>query len=310
MKHRHARSFKTRSGTTPIALTVAAGMAAGVSAVLALLAARVALVESGHLAASGWLGLVTPLAGALAGGLLAAALLYLFKVSKRDALLCVVVFAAAPAFVLGHLSRLFDPLAALTAGSQADHFSLAFWLGGTEWLAGAHAADVVTSAPGLRPAADLVGVEGCAALAMCELALVSGLLLAAVDRALSAPLCVSCRRWCRRHSGALRRSAAPPPGLVVARANARDWHFFRQLGPAQGRAALRFDLASCPSCDRMSALSIALTRQLRPDLQLVRDIRLGPDDLRTMRDLVASAPQRTSPHSGRTGQMPAFLPRS
>ncbi|HTK95547.1 MAG TPA: hypothetical protein VL382_07890, partial [Terriglobales bacterium] len=47
--------------------------------------------------------------------------------------------------------------------------------------------------------------------------LVAGLLLAAVDRALSAPLGVGCRRWCRRQAGALRRAARRREGVSRAR---------------------------------------------------------------------------------------------
>ena len=290
MKRRTStRSFRAKPPIAGIVAAVLAGAVAGAAGVVAAVALRVSLVAGGHADASARLALVTPLVSALAGGLLAIGLLHRFRVSDRDTIIGVAIAAAAPAFALGHLSRLFDPALALAAGGEGGRFSLLFWLHGCEWLAPARAAEVVSGAPGLRPVSDAVGAEACAALAMCELLLVSGLLLAAVDRALDAPLCIGCRRWCRRQAAALRRSAAVPPAVVVDRASARDWHFFRELGPPRGRSSLRVDLAACPTCDRMSAVSIALTRPLRPELTLVRDLRLGPDDLRTVRELVAAA---------------------
>lgn len=303
------RSFRARSRIAPVAVAIAAGAALGLAGVVALVAARVSLVAGGHVTASARIALATPLTCALVGGLLAVWLLHSFKVADRDTLIGGVIAAAAPAFALGHLSRLFDPGLALAGGGAGGHFSLLFWLRGCEWLEPARAADVVREAPGLRPLSDLVGIEACAALAMCELLLVAGLLLAAVDRALSAPLCVGCRRWCRRQAGALRRAASQPPETVIERASARDWHFFRELGPPRGRSALRLDLAACPSCDRMSAVNITLSRPLRPDLPLVRDLRLGPDDLRTVRDL-AAAGRRIRAREEPSGSIPVFLPRS
>ena len=276
---------------------------------LALVAIRISLVDSGHLEPAAHIALATPIACGLAGGLFAILLLRWFKISDRDSFIGTAIAAAAPVFALGHLSRLFDPALALAAGHDVAHFSLAFWLRGCEWLERARAADVVMSAPGLRPVSDVVGAEACAALAMCELVLFSGLLLAAVDRALSAPLCVGCRRWCRRQGASMQRSAAVPSGLVVARASARDWHFFRELGPPRGRSALHLDLAVCPTCNRMSSLAITLQRPLRQNLTLVHDLRLGPDDLRTVRDLAAAA-QRAPVRTEHSSSVPVFVPRS
>ncbi len=303
------RSFRAPSAVAPIAVAISAGAAAGLAAVVALVAARVSLVAGGQVAASDAIALATPLGCALAGGLLAVFLLHRFKVSDRDTLIAAAIAGAAPAFALGHLSRLFDPALALATGGAGGGLSLAVWLDGCQWLESARAPDVVRDAPGLRPVSDLVGVEACAALAMCELLLVAGLLLAAVDRALAAPLCVGCRRWCRKQAGAIRRSTVMPAAAVVERASARDWVFFRELGPPRGRDAIRLDLASCPSCDRSSAISISLSRPLRQDVTLVRDLRLGPDDLRTIRALAAAAqPMRSHPE--RSGSVPVFAPRS
>ncbi|HEY8143233.1 MAG TPA: hypothetical protein VIG06_11205 [Kofleriaceae bacterium] len=303
------RPPRAPSVIAPIVLAIAAGTAGGLAAVIAFVAARVSLVEGGHLAASDRFALLTPLACALGGGLLAIVLLHRLKVSDRDTLIAAAIAAAAPAFAFGHLSRLFDPALALAASGGGSRFSFDFWLHGTLWLEAARAPDVVLAAPGLRPVSDVVGVEACAALAMCELLLLAGLLLEAVDRALAAPLCVGCRRWCHRHTGAIRRSAGMPPALVVDRASARDWIFFRDLGPPRGRDALRIDLAACASCDRMSALSMSISRPLRQDINLVRDLRLGPDDLRTVRALAALA-RPTRSHAEHSGSVPIFAPRS
>ncbi len=296
------RSFRARSRIVPVVLAAAAGAAGGLVGVLALVAARASLVAGGHADASDRVALVTPLLCALAGGVLAVALLHRFKVADRDTLIGTVIAAAAPAFALGHLSRLFDP----AGGGGFDPLSLTFWLGGFEWLEPARAADVVRSAPGLRPVSDAVGIEACAALAMCELVLVSGLLLAAVDLALSAPLCVGCRRWYRPQGGTVRRAATLPPATVIERASMRDWRFFRDLPPPRGRTALHLDLAACPACDRMSAVNITLSRPLRQHVTLVRDLRLGPDDLRTVRDLAAAAGRA---HDDRSRPVPVFMPR-
>jgi hypothetical protein len=293
----HRRSFRSArpSTITPVAIAITAGLVAGIGVLFAFVSARLG-------AASEWMAIATPAWAALSGGLLTCLLLHLFKVSDRDVIIGSVVTVAAPAFALGHLSRLFDPAAALA--SEATRTSLTFWLRGYEWLESAPS--VIASAPGLRPVTAVIGVEGSAALAMCELLVVCGLLLAAVDRALAAPLCASCRRWCRREPGAIRRSAAAPLGLVIQRATARDWHFFRELGAPRARSALRIDLACCPTCDRMSAFSVALTRPLRAPVPLVRDIRLGPDDLRTVREMAGARPRA---RSNRPGSVPAFLPR-
>ncbi|HEU5060738.1 MAG TPA: hypothetical protein VFU21_29610 [Kofleriaceae bacterium] len=283
-----SRPYRAPSVVAPIAMAIAAGAAVGVGAVIASIAARVSLVAGDHAGASDQLALVTPLLCALAGGLLSVYLLHHCKVSDRDSLIAAAIAAAAPAFAFGHLARLFDPALALAAGGDGGRLSFGFWIDGCQWLESARAPDVLRNAPGLRPVSSAIGIEGCAALAMCELLLVAGLLLAAVDRALDAPLCTGCRRWCRRQATAIRRSARAPLGAVIERASMRDWRFFRELGPPRGRAAIRLDLAACPSCDRMSAISVSLSRPLRQDRTLVRDLRLGPDDLRTIRQMAAA----------------------
>ena len=59
----------------------------------------------------------------------------------------------------------------------------------------------------------------------------------------------------------------------------------------------------------MSALDITLSRPLRADLTLVRYLRLGPDDLRTVRELAAAA-RRARSHADHTGSVPVFAPRA
>ena len=307
MTHRSpsSRPYRAPSVIAPIAVAVTAGASGGIAAVLALVAARVSLVAGDHVAASDQLALFTPLSCALGGGLLAVFLLHWFKVSDRDTLIAAAIAAAAPAFAFGHLARLFDPALALAAAGGGDQLSFGFWLEGCRWMESARALDVLFGAPGLRPVSGLVGVEACAALAMCELLLVAGLLLAAVDRALAAPLCVGCRRWCRRQAGAIRRAADAPPATVIERASARDWRFLRELGAPRGGAAFHVHLATCPSCDRTSAASISLSRPLRRDLTLVRDVRLSRDDLRTLRAVAVAPPPPPPYFSGASGRQAA-----
>ena len=308
MKHRSpsSRPYRAPSVIAPMSIAIAFGAAAAVGAVLALIAARVSLVAGQHTAVADQLALFTPLSCALGGGFLAVLLLHVFKVSDRTQLVSAAISAAAPAFAFGHLARLFDPALALAAAGAGDRLSFDFWLAGTRWMEYASAHDIVLAAPGLRPVSGLVGIEACAVLAMGELALVAGLLLAAVDQALDAPLCVGCRRWCRRQSGAIRRAAdGLPASAVIDRAGVRDWRFLRELGAPRGGAALDVHLATCPSCDRTSAVSISLSRPLRRDLTLVRDLRLSRDDLRTLRALAAAPPP---PHFSGASTMQAASP--
>jgi hypothetical protein len=183
--------------------------------------------------------------------------------------------------------RLFDPAAALVAGGF-DPLLAGWWLAGFEWMTapGIGIADLPVAAPGVRPLVAL-GAEASWALLACELLLVGGVLCAMVDRSLAAPLCSGCRRWCRREPGLARLAAPAWIEPVTARAHARDWHFFRQLGAARGGRALRLDLTRCPGCDRTAALSIALTRPFRSRRLLLADLRLGPDDLRTVKSLAS-----------------------
>ncbi len=308
MAHRSpsSRPYRAPSIALPITIAIVAGAAAGVASVLALVAARVSLVAGDQVGVADHIALFTPMSCALGAGILAVFLLHLCKVSERGVLITVAISAAAPAFALGHLARLFDPALALAAGGAGDRLSVAFWLDGCAWLESARAADIVFGAPGLRPVSGLVGIEACATLAMVELALVAGLLLAAIDQALDAPLCFGCRLWCRRQSGAIRRAAdGLPPTAVIERAGVRDWRFLRELGAPRGGASLDVHLATCPSCDRTSEVSISLSRPLRRDLTLVRDLKISRDDLRTLRALAAAPPP---PHLSGASTMQAASP--
>ena len=242
------------------------------------------------------LAVLGPAAAAVLAGLIAVTVLRSGKVASRDAYLGCAAGAAAPVWMAGQLTRLLDAGAgagAAAGGGQAGAglFSPALWLEGTGWIGreAAGAADVAGRAPGLEPVVAMIGEAGAWVLLGCELLLVAGVLCALIDRALAAPLCSACCRWCRRTQGAARVADRTDAARVVDRAMARDWMFFRGLGPAHGRRALRMDLASCPGCDRTSSLSIARVRPLLRDRVLVADLRMGPDDLRTVRGLADGA---------------------
>jgi hypothetical protein len=139
-------------------------------------------------------------------------------------------------------------------------------------------------APGLRRVTAEIGTDGAWIALACELLFAAALVVTAADLALRAPLCGACRRWCRRQAGVVSCAAHEPIDRVTQRAVARDWLFFRGLGPPAGRTALRIDLAICPSrgCDRSSAVSVWLVRPLLPASPVVIDLRIGADDLRTI----------------------------
>lgn len=270
-----------RGAVGPAALAAPVGALAG----LALAAGAVAWRAVAGAPAEGWIGLAAPAASALAAGACAAWILRALRVASRDVTLGCVAGAAAPAWLAAQLARLLDPAAALAAGGGGPGAAVASALGGAGWPGAAVGlGELPGAAPGLAPVAALSGAVLWVLLA-CELALVAGALCAVVDRALSAPLCVACQRWCRRSRGVARLAAAAPDRLVIGRAQARDWRFFRELGPPRGHGTLRIDLAACHRCDRTSALTLAHERPLRRDRVLVLDLRLGPDDLRTVQQL-------------------------
>lgn len=276
-----------RSGAA-LCLSVPVALAAGVLVVAASLVGRIAV--GGEATTGGWMAAAAPLAAVLVAAATAALLLHWSKVKARAALVWGAGIPALVAFALGQAARLVDAAAVATGPHHAaDLMTAAPWARGLAWLdTGATAGwlHTLAHAPALAPLSRLVGQQAgwaLPAIALAELFLAAAAVLFVSKRALGAPLCTACRRWCQRHRGVLTRSAGALPILIVERAEARDWLFFQRLGPAQaGSPRLRFDLARCPSCDRSNALSVSLVRPLGRERVLVRDLRLGPDDMRTV----------------------------
>jgi hypothetical protein len=146
--------------------------------------------------------------------------------------------------------------------------------------------------PGLAAITGLVGADALWIFAVTELALIIGLAWWMAGRAVSAPFCAACGAWCVRQRGVVERNGdAAAPEVVRQRAAARDWHYFRALGPARGGPSLRFDLARCPRCTRSNQVSVMWERPMWRDRCLVGDLRLGADDIRTLLTLVETGPQ-------------------
>ena len=308
MPARRSRSYQGhRPGHSPgaaLCLAVAAALAAGGVMVAVSVAGRVALGGDGEV--GGWMAAAAPLAAVLAAAATSATLLHWRKVSSRAALVWGAGIPALVAFALAQAARLLDAGAVAGGPHQAaDLMTTAPWGRGLAWLgaqdlSGAGWLHSLARAPALAPLSHLAGHQAgwaLPAIALAELFLAAAAVLFVSKRALSAPLCTACRRWCRRHRGVLTRGAGAVPLLMVERAEARDWLFFQRLGPARpGSLRLRFDLARCPSCDRSNALSVSLVRPLGRERVLVRDLRLGPDDMRTVtylgRDSAEAQPPR------------------
>ena len=295
---RRASFRRTRGGAVgPVTAAALAGLVGGLALVAGSLALRFAAAgASPPAAATGALiAVLGPAAAAVLAGAIAVSVLRAGKVASRDSYLGCAAGAAAPVWMAGQLTRLVDAGAGASAASGGEAgaaiFSPALWLEGMGWISreAAGAADVAGRAPGLEPVASMIGAAGAWVLLGCELLLVAGILCALIDRALAAPLCSACWQWCRRTRGAARVADRTDAARVVDRAMARDWMFFRGLGAPGGRRALRMDLARCPGCDRTSSLSIARVRPLLRDRVLVADLRMGPDDLRTVRSLADGA---------------------
>lgn len=118
--------------------------------------------------------------------------------------------------------------------------------------------------------------------------------------AIHAPYCHSCRRYCERYED-IGRFASAPLVHAIERMQARDWAYFRSLGPPQHQAPewLRFDVASCPICQRSNAVSLqVVTDHGRRSDTMVHDLKITPDDLRTVQRLsVARAETYASGHA-------------
>jgi hypothetical protein len=240
-----------------------------------------------HVAApvGSWLAVATPLLGAATAALAAAALLRWRKVGDRASIMTALLVTALAAFSAAQFARLADA-SALGSVPASEWAAWTTWQRGFAWLGGVALFDVPVAAPGLEPIADLLGRDGTWGFLAGELIFAVGLVWSVAVRTTAAPLCPSCRAWCVRERGFATRDVHEDAALVRERAELRDWRFFRDLGPPRGPASLRFDVARCPSCERGHALSIIRVRPVVPDQCLVEDLRLGADDMRTLRDLV------------------------
>jgi hypothetical protein len=238
--------------------------------------------------ADSWLAAATPIAAAMFAGATAGSILHWRKVCGRSAVHFAVVATALCVLLTAQILRVADMASLLRSAGIDALFRGATWsaaidlpapLGDARGLAGLEAVRAV------------FGVQGMWVFVVTELALVVGLAWWMAGRALAAPLCVACREWCVRQRGVVERAGdAAAPDLVRQRVTARDWRFFRDLGPARGGSSLRFDLARCPRCDRSNAVSVMWERPLWRDRCLIGDLRLGSDDLRTLLELVEPRP--------------------
>jgi len=241
-------------------------------------------------AAGPWLAVATPIASAMLAAAAAGSILHWRKVISRGAVHAGVIGTALVVLVAAQFMRVVD-LAALLRQTgvvtlvAADTWSAAF-------APPSFSLSPLASAPGLLAVADLAGRDAVWVFAVTQLALVLGLAWWMAGRTLAAPLCVACHAWCVRQRGVVERAGdTAAPEVVRQRAAARDWGFFRELGPARGGASLRFDLARCPSCDRSNAISVMYERPMWRDRCLVGDLRLGADDMRTLLGLVDAEPK-------------------
>lgn len=113
-------------------------------------------------------------------------------------------------------------------------------------------------------------------------AVLIGVLAVAMSTGMTARLCNWCEAPCEILHDAARRVPAPAEE-VRDRLAARDWLFFRNLGPppADAREYIRFDLGSC-TCGLTRTVWVT---HVRPglDVALVKDCRQTPEDVRTIR---------------------------
>lgn len=114
-----------------------------------------------------------------------------------------------------------------------------------------------------------------------------GALLLIARSAIHLPYCHTCKHFCDRFEDTA-RFAAGPAVEAVGRVQARDWGYFRSLGPPVAKAPewLRFDIASCMTCQRTNTVSLLVVSDggQRADV-LVRDLKVTQDDVRTVQRL-------------------------
>jgi hypothetical protein len=247
----------------------------------------VAAAALGGAAAGAWLGAATPLASAMIAATTAGSALHWRKVCGRGAVHAGIIGTALAVLLAAQFVRFVDVAALSGSGGPDALLRASTWAGAFE--APSSVTGLPHAIPGLAAVLDLFGPDGVWVFLITELALVVGLAWWMGARALAAPLCITCRAWCVTERGVIERAGdAARPDLVRQRVAARDWRFFRDLGPARGGVSLRFDLAHCPRCDRSNAVSVMWERPLWRDRCLVGDLRLGSDDVRTLLEIRAS----------------------
>lgn len=284
-RKRPAPSFR-RSSAGGLFLAGILGLFVGAASGVAL-AVGIGLV--GHPLAPVWLAAAAPVACALLAAAAAGSIAHWRKVSGRGAVLGLVVMAALLVLFALQLVDIAGLAAVIESRGVQALAELAVWRDSVD---GAVLVELGARAPGLAAAAAMVGEEGVWIYAACSLALVVGMAVWMAGRALSAPLCLSCRAWCVRQRGVVERSGeAAPLDVVRQRTAARDWRYIRDLGPARGGTSLRFDLSRCPRCSRSNALDVMVERPLWRDRRVVEDLRLHHDDVRTLLDLIAAEPK-------------------
>lgn len=288
---RRRHSYRPVYGSYAGAVTLATGfgLLIALGAAIGLVAGR---AQAGATLGS-WLAIATPLAMAVTAALAAAAVLRWRRVGDRASVMAALLVTALTAFSAAQFARLVDA-SALRDAAASEWTAWETWQRGFTWLGSVSLFDVPAAAPGLAPVSEVVGRDGAWGFLAGELIFAVGLVWSIAVRATAAPICHACRTWCVRERGFVTREVHDDGDLVRERAALRDWRFFRDLGPARGPASLRFDVSRCPGCERGHALRIVRVRPVAPDQCLVEDLRLGADDMRTLRDLV-------EPHGDATG---------
>jgi len=286
-RRQRSRTFR-HSAVGPFLFAIGFGWTAALATALVLVVVAAALKKP---AMSAWLAVVTPIASAMVGAAAAGSILHWRKVCGRGAVHVGVIGTALWVLLIAQFVRFIDIAALAQLDGLRALLRPAYWV--AVWQLPVWAPPSLESpVPGLAAVSAMVGSDALWVFLTVEVALVLGLAWWMAGRALASPLCVACRAWCVRQRGVVERAAdTAQPDVVRQRVAARDWRFFRDLGPARGGSSLRFDLARCPRCDRSNAVSVMWERPLWRDRCLIGDLRLGSDDIRTLLDLVDAHPK-------------------
>lgn len=303
MRNNRTPSFRVNRGYSAGAVTVASfiGLAVGIATSLWLVAARWSLLD--HMAAANLVACATPAVSAGLAALMTGSILRWRRTFDRVTVVTAVSMVAVFVFLVAMLIRLLEP-AAIAATGASDPLSASFWYAGYEWLIGAEPTDLLM-ASALAPLEQLGGAMVVWPFLTIELVVVSVFALWVADLGLNRALCTSCNEWCNHERGVLRCVEGMSDEQVTLHAQQRNWTFFASLAPPNGRRGLRFDLAGCRRCQSTAILSIVRTNGLWSETPIVVGVRLGPDDLRTVRSLQQQFAQRAhikptvARHSGR-----------